>query len=311
MKMIDLFGAVDAQKELESFAEEAGWAPSSVNEKFAKQLASTMKEENPNRPKKPGFIRPSSLSTCLRKLTFEFVGEDEEFGYNGTPRIGESGTDAHTRIQRYVEKMKDHGYDAEFISVKDYLKQFPQEDLEIIDETKDHVVISTDIENDSIVYKVEGKQYTKNLTWYLDRYKGPETLVYNKRTRSRFKTDGIIKFHGKYYIFEIKTENERKYKSHVKTLEPHEKHTFQGTYYALSFNIDDVMFLYENRNTCEFFVTIMHVDEGKKQGVEHQISEAIRYGENNWVAPRTVSRTECMFCPYQTKCNAIGESLPR
>jgi CRISPR/Cas system-associated exonuclease Cas4 (RecB family) len=309
--MTDLFVNVNAQEDLESFAEEAGWAPTSANEKFAKQLMSTMKAENPNRPKKPGFIRPSSLSTCLRKLTFEFVGEDEEFGYDGTPRIGESGTDAHTRIQRYVAKMQAHGYDAEFISVKDYLKQFPQEDLEIIDESEDHVVMNIDMDNDRITYAVDDKIHIKSLSGYLDRYKGPETLVYNKRTRSRFKTDGIIKFNGKYYIFEIKTENERKYKSHVKTLEPHEKHVFQGTYYAISFDIDDVMFLYENRNTCDFFVTVMHVDDEKKQEVETQISEAIRYGENNWVAPRTVSRSECMFCPFQTKCNAIGESLPR
>lgn len=311
MTKLDLFTMADADKEVEKFAIEAGWKPTHPNELFLNQYKDTMKLENPNRPTKPGFIRPSSLTSCVRKLTFEYLAEDEEFGYDGTPRIAESGTDAHKRIQNYIINMKEHGYDVEFIDVKDYLKANPNPDLEVIDETKDHQIINVDVALDLIVYHNGNKEISSSLSEYLDRYKGPETLVYNKKTHSRFKTDGIVKFNGKLYILEIKTENSKKYASHSKTLEPHDKHKLQGTFYGISFNISSVMFLYENRDTCATFVTVFEIEENIKNKVLKLINQTLYYGENNWVAPRTVDKDECRYCPYQTKCNAIGETLPK
>ena len=309
--MTSLFNQVDMDKELENFAIEAGWKPTSVNELFLAQYKDTLKLENPNRPTKPGFIRPSSLTSCVRKLVFEYLAEEEEFGYDGTPRIAESGTDAHKRIQNYVTDMKKHGYDVEFIDVKDYLKQHPNPDLEVIDESAEHEILSSDITSDTIVYKLGSKEITMRLSEYLDRYKGPETLVFNKKTNSRFKTDGIVKFKGEYFILEIKTENSKKYASHVKTLEPHAKHKLQGTFYGISFGINKVMFLYENRDNCATFITVFEIDEVMRAKVTKLVGDTLYYGEAKAIAPRTVDKDECRYCPYQTKCNAIGESLPR
>ena len=311
MSKLDLFTPIDVDKELFEFGEECGWVKTSPNEAFMQQLATTMKLENPNRPSKPGFVRPSSLTDCIRKLVFEYVGAPEESAYDGTPRIGESGTDAHRRIQDYISIMKNHGYDVEYMDIKEYLHQFPNPDLEVIDESKGIEILTSDIPTDSITYIVEGKMKTKKLSWFLDRYHGTETLVYNKRTHARFKADGIVKFKGEYYVLEIKTENNTKYGKHAKTLEPHYKHTLQGGYYAMDFGIDKVMFLYENRDNCKFFVTVMDVTEELKRKVNYLVTETIRYGENNWIAPRTVSKDECMFCPYKTRCDAIGESVSR
>lgn len=318
---MDLFEPIDEQKELEAFALEVNWIKTNPNELFLQQYQNTLKLENPSRPTKPGFIRPSSLSDCLRKLVYEYQAMPEESGYDGTPRIGESGSDAHTRIQNYIIAMKEHGYDVEYIAIKDYLAQFPNPDLEIIDETKDHTIISLDIDKNEIKYseviedketkELKVKERTKSLTWYMERYKGPETLLLNKKTHSRFKADGIVKFKGEYYILEIKTENARKYGSHNKTLEPHDKHKLQGTFYALSFGIKKVMFLYENRDSCATFVTIFEFDDLMKKKVRNLVKETLRYGENGWVAPRTVSKSECMFCPYQARCAAAGETIPR
>lgn len=306
-----MFTPIDAEKELRDFAELAGWAPVSVNDKFLKQFQDTMKQENPNRPKKAGFIRPSSLTECVRKLTFEFLAEPEEFGYEGTPRIGESGTDAHTRIQNYIASMKEYDYDVEYFDVKRYLELFPQPHLEIIDETINHTIVQTDVLKNIIVYMDGEVRKQKKLSWYIDRFLGPETLLYNKDTKSRFKADGIVKYLGEFYVLEIKTENNRKYTSHNKTLEVHEKHKLQGAYYGLSFGIDKVMFLYENRDTCATFVTILELTDTLKNKVSNIIQDTIRYGENEWVAPRTIDKYECKFCPFQTKCNALGETLPR
>ena len=309
--MNDLFVKVDEAKALEEFAELAGWSPTTPNEAFTKQLQDTMKLENPNRPTKPGFVRPSSLTECLRKLVFEYQAEPEETGYDGTPRIAESGTDAHKRIQGYIMAMKEHDYDVEYMDVKKYLDLFPNPDLEIIDETANHEVISVDVKKDIIVYRDGDKEKTKLLSWYLDRYNGTETLVLNKRTRSRFKADGIVKFKGQYYVLEIKTENSKKYATHVKTLEPHEKHKLQGTFYGISFGIDDVMFLYENRDTCAMFVTVFHIDKQMKSKVSRLITDTHLYGDNKWVAPRTISKDECRYCPYKTRCDALGDTFPR
>ena len=311
MSNLDLFVIADEDKEILEFAELVGWAPTSINEKFLRQYQETLKLENPDRPKKAGFIRPSSLTECVRKLTFEYTAEPEEFGYDGTPRIGESGTDAHTRIQNYIASMKEHDFDVEFIDVKDYLRDHPKPWLEIIDETANHTILETDIKANKIVYMDGDVRKEKKLNWYMERFLGPETLLYNNQTKSRFKADGIVKYLGKYYVLEIKTENNRKYTSHNKTLEPHDKHKLQGTFYGLSFEIDSVMFLYENRDTCATFVTIFELDEAIKRKVKHLIKETIRYGDNGWIAPRTLDKYECKFCPFQTRCMAIGETPPR
>lgn len=309
--LLDFFPSIDADKELTTFAELAGWKPVYANEKFLANFQETMRLENPARPTKPGFIRPSSLTECLRKLVYEYQAVPEESGYDGTPRIAESGTDAHKRIQGYIMAMKGHGYEVEYISVKDYLDLFPNPDLEIIDETINHTIVSVDVKSDTIVYLDGDKSKTKALSWYVDRYNSAETLVYNKRTKSRFKADGIVKFNGEYYILEIKTENAKKYGSHNKTLEPHDKHKLQGTFYGISFKIDKVMFLYENRDSCATFVTIFEITKQFKNKVMNLIDETIKYGDGGWVAPRTISKDECRYCPYRIRCDGAGETLPQ
>lgn len=309
--MLDLFVEIDEAKELRDFALDVNWIKTNVNELFLQQYQETMKLENPIRQTKPGFIRPSSLTNCLRKLVFEYLGTPEELHYDGSPRIGESGSDAHTRIQNYIINMKEHGYDVEYMSVKDYLELFPNDNLEIINESDGHEVIKVDIEKNTIEYKHNGKVRTQPLLAYMERYHGPETLVYNKATHSRFKVDGIVKYKGEYYILEIKTENSKKYASHNKTFEPHEKHKLQGTFYGMSFGINKVMFLYENRDSCATFITIFDITKVILDKVKLLIEETLRYGENDWVAPRTIDKFECKYCPYQARCSALGESLPR
>ena len=305
----------DPETSMENFAGLMGWIDPSTM--FESQFIQTMKLENPDRPTKEGFIRPSSLTPCIRKMVFEYQGVIPESTYDGTPRIGESGTDAHTRIQNYVIAMKDHGYDVEYLSVKEYLTLFPKDHLEIIDESAGHTVTKTDVVNNVIEFTVtmpdgEVKNKSQRLTDYMERYHGPETLVYNKDTKSRFKADGIIKYNGVYYIFEIKTENTTKFNKHKTTKEPYEKHKLQGTYYANeAFGIDKVMYLYEHRDSCKFFISIFEVTDAYKKLVRYIIEETLRYGDNGWVAPRTIDKDECRFCPFKERCNQLGDTLPR
>lgn len=309
--MNDLFTEVDVKKELSKFGQECGWVKVNPHESFLAQLRDTMKLENPPRVPKPGFIRPSSLTECIRKLVFEYWATPEEMVYEGTPRIGESGSDAHKRIQTYIAQMKAQNYDVEYYDIKEYLKLYPNPNVEVVDETAEHIVVSTDIHTDIIVYTDRGVEKTRSLIWYMDRYKGPETLLFNKVTKSRFKADGIVKYLGKFYVLEIKTENSKKFASHNKTLEVHSKHTLQGGFYGMNFGIDQVMFLYENRDTCDMFITIMDITPELKNKIKYLIKETLAYGDANQIAPRKVDKNECRFCPYQARCADIGDTFPR
>ncbi len=155
--------------------------------------------------------KPSSLGGCLRNVYFQMTGAKLDEKRNDYCLIGicESGTDRHETIQTYVSKMQDMGYDCEWVDVEQYVNE----------------------------YKPKGTKVIKK--------SGMETKCFNELYNLRFLCDGIIKYKGKYYILEIKTESTYKFSNHS---EPHAQHKVQGATYSLAFGIDEVIFLYENRD---------------------------------------------------------------
>ena len=177
---------------------------------FLNELIRTI--ENLDEKREPSkAYKPSSLGGCMRNMYFQMVGAK----LDGTPTdycligICESGTDRHDQLQNYVAKMKDQGFDCEWVDVEQYVNEF----------------------------KPEG-------TTVLSKH-GMETKCYNEIFNLRFLCDGIIKYKGEYYILEIKTESTYKFGSHD---EPYPEHKVQATTYSMAFGIDKVMFLYENRD---------------------------------------------------------------
>lgn len=137
--------------------------------------------------------------------------------------ICESGTDGHIRILQAIENMKNVlNIDVEYIDVAEFVKQRNLTDLEIREKS------------------------------------GMETKLYHKKLNMSFMTDGIIRYKGKYFIFEFKTETSDKFYQRKGV---DKKHYNQATAYSIAFKLDKVLFIYENRNTLDKKAYIKEVTE--------------------------------------------------
>lgn len=231
------------------------------------------------------YYKPSSL-ICLRQMYFTRKGIPPEDEVKSPSLIGicESGTDRHNRIQNVLNEMKNLGMEFEYIDVETYVKEHNLVDIEIKEK------------------------------------KGMETHCFNKRYNISFFTDGIIKYlpENKYYIFEYKTEVSQKFQNRDQQELIHET---QASAYALSFGIDDTLFVYEDRNFCNKKCFHYHVDqEDKKKKVADRINLCEDYLSKNIVPPKLkntdidpsftggVDRLSgpsakiCQYCKYKGEC---------
>lgn len=231
------------------------------------------------------YYKPSSL-VCLRQMYFTRKGIPPEDEIKDPSFIGicESGSDRHNRIQNVLSHMKDLGMEFEYIDVETYVKEHNLTDIEIKEK------------------------------------RGMETHCFNKRYNISFFTDGIIKFipENKYFIFEYKTETTQKFS---KRDEEEIIHRTQAAAYALSFDIDDTLFVYEDRNFCNKKAFHFHVtEEDKKVKVADKINTCERYLKEDKVPPKITNKDIdptmdwgqdrvngpsakiCQYCKYKKEC---------
>lgn len=237
---------------------------------FVKDFERCIVEEASENVRVPSkTFKPSSLGGCERNLFFQLTGVTPKADNQSCMLVGicESGTDRHIRIQQHIINMKKHGIDCEYIDIETFVKERNLTDIEII--SKD----------------------------------GIETKCYNKRYNISFLTDGIIRYKGQYYILEIKTETERKYKEHD-TYRP--EHEAQGITYRISFGIDKVMYLYENRNTTAHKAFIFHVTDEATQAILDKMSYVNSCLETGEVPPMTKDSSKCKYCLYTEECSKYG-----
>lgn len=239
----------------------------SVDQVFLADLKRSIEQEDLKTRRKPStFYKPSSMN-CLRGMYFQATGTDVEETTNGYCNIGicNSGKDIHNRIQDYVLGMKSNGIDCEYIDVETFVKSRNLNDLEII-----------------------------------EKY-GHETKLLHKKLKMHFLTDGIIRYKGKYYILEIKTEISNKWNSR-KGVDP--KHFKQGICYSLAFGIEDVIFLYISRDTLDMRTFLFTPSDEMKMELVNQIDECERYVAMKTVPPMpdTFDERNCRYCGYKSIC---------
>lgn len=127
------------------------------------------------------------------------------------------------------------------------------------------------------------------------------------RSRSRKldgRADGIIMWNKKKYVLEIKTMNSFSYAKGK--LSATDSHIYQASIYADILNIDMILFVYINKDTCE--ITIHEVPINKKMvslATEKMnlVLDSVKIG----TAPKReccASKTDSManVCPYRTLC---------
>lgn len=252
---------------------------------FLKRIEETYVKLEPDYRPSP-YYKPSSL-ICMRQMFFtrKAVPPEDEVKNASFISICESGTDRHNRIQNVLAHMKELGTEFEYIDVETYVKEHNLADIEIKEK------------------------------------KGMETHCFNKRYNISFFTDGIIKYipENKYYIFEYKTEVSMKFN---KREEEELIHRTQAAAYALSFGIDDTLFVYEDRNICNKKAFHYHVDEkDKREKVVEKILKCEEYLAQNVVPPKLKntdidpdykdgkdrvngpSAKICQYCKYKGECS--------
>lgn len=242
---------------------------------FISDLKYTIIQKNEEDYKKPTpTYKPSSLR-CIRNMYFQRTEADiDKLIVNPSiVAIAESGTDRHERLQYWITHMENYVSDFKWMSVREYL-------------TNTGLLDEFDI-------LVEGKY---------------ETKLEHKKLHLRFLCDGLIKYKDQIYILEIKTEVSSKWFSRTSV---DEKHKEQATAYATMFNINDVMFVYENRDFCDWKAFILHVtNEMKKTLVIDPILLCEQYIEKQVVPPipENAGNILCKYCDYKSLCKEVGQT---
>lgn len=222
--------------------------------------------ENKNQRKPSKTFKPSSMN-CIRNMYFQVVGAEQDEGNTSYVLAGivHSGSDIHERVQQAVMDMKSNGMECTYMDVEDFVDIRHLDYLTVVSKT------------------------------------GMETKLYHKDLNMSFMCDGIIKYKGKYYILELKTETNYKWQNR-KGVDP--KHYNQGTAYSIAFGIDNVIFVYITRDTLDMKAFMFTVTDDMKQNLIGKIVECDNYVKAFKVPPmpEEASPKFCSYCMYKGVC---------
>lgn len=239
----------------------------SVEELFINELTQVIENTQSNYTPST-YYKPSGVGGCIRKMYFERTGQAlQDKADHNLIGMGESGTFRHEVLQEYLVRLSNKVGNFKWLDVAEHLAKNP----------------------------IEG-------TWVDDSFikNEYETKCKNDLLQLSFLCDGLIEFEGKLYILEIKTETMFKYTKHD---EPYDEHKMQATCYGLSLGVDDVMFVYENRDSFQKKAYTYHITEEMKQQVVDKISLCEAYVEKG-ESPKDFCTSA--YCPY---CRKEGRKM--
>ena len=244
---------------------------SSVEASFLADLKRSIELTDAKNRRLPSQTYKPSGMNCIRSMYYQVMGVEPGESPANYSLIGicNAGTDIHQRIQQAVLDMKDNGMDCEYIKVSDYVRSRNLDYLEIVKEP--------DFENGDY-----------------------ETKLYHKTLNMSFLCDGIIRYKNKYYILELKTE--ASFKFNVRgDVDP--KHYNQGTAYSLAFGLDDVLFVYINRDLLDMKSFMFHVTDEMREELVSKIQECDNYVNSKTTPPKPENIKGCQYCAYKGRCD--------
>lgn len=247
-----------------------------VEQSFLADLKRSIELSDKANGRKPSpTYKPSSMH-CIRNMYYQRTGaeQDEETTTYTLIGICNSGSDIHQRIQQATLDMSENGIDCEYIDVSQFVLQRNIENLDIV-------------------------QYP---SFALKQY---ETKLFHRGLNMSFLCDGIIRYKGKYYILELKTESVNKWISR-KGVDP--KHYAQATAYSLAFGLPDVIFIYINRDMLDMKAFLFTPTDDMKAELVGKISNCEGYVERQQTPPKPTDlpRSVCEYCSYKTACRRDG-----
>lgn len=214
--------------------------------------------------------KPSGMK-CIRAMYYQVAGKEPDKSNSSYTLVGicNSGSDIHQRVQDAVLHMKDNGIDCEYINVAEYVES---RGLDYLD-----IVRRPDPENGDY-----------------------ETKLFHKDLNMSFLCDGIIRYKGKYYILELKTEASFKWQNRT---DVDAKHYDQGTAYSVAFGIDDVIFVYISRDVLDMKSYMFHVTGDMKTDLVGKIEDCNGYVNRMITPPKPeLPKNVCAYCAYKERC---------
>lgn len=240
-----------------------------VEQMFLTDLKKSIEMGAREESRKPSqTYKPSSMN-CLRAMYYMVTGADAAEDVPGYCSVGicNSGSDIHVRIQKAVSDMLKYGMDCEYIDVAEFVRQREIPDIEVVDHC------------------------------------GMETKLYHKSLNMSFLSDGVIRYQGRYYILEIKTEASFKWTARS-DVDP--KHYRQGTAYSYALQIPDVIFLYINRDVLDMKAYMFTPTDEMKRKLVGDIARCDEYISCGELPPKPTDlpATACKYCGYLALCEA-------
>jgi len=238
-----------------------------IEKSFLADLKRSIELTAEKETRKPSLTYKPSSMNCARQMVYQVLGKDATSTKANYCSVGivNSGSDIHERIQNYISKMKENGIDCEYVDVAEFIKSRDIKDIE-----------------------VKGKS-------------GVETKLYNAKLNMSFMCDGIIRYRGRYYILEIKTETSNKFWQRDR-VDP--SHHNQAIAYALALGLDDVMFVYISRDTLDLKSYLFNVTKEMKAQLVGLIDYCDGYAKNLSIPPKplNVDKKTCTYCGYGELC---------
>ena len=132
-----------------------------------------------------------------------------------------------------------------------------------------------------------------------------ETKLYHNKLNISFLCDGIIRYKGHYYILELKTESTYKFVNR-QGVDP--SHYHQGITYSLAFGLNEVLFVYINRDVLDMKAFMFNVTEEMKLDIISYIEECDGYVKRMITPPKPedVAKKTCSYCMYKSQCKKDG-----
>lgn len=219
-----------------------------------------------NRRKPSQSYKPSSMN-CIRNMYYQIIGAEPDKENSSYTLVGicNSGSDIHERIQQAVSTMKSNAIDCEYVDIEKFINSRELKDVRVVAKS------------------------------------GMETKLFHSGLNMSFMCDGIIRYGGKYYIMELKTETSNKFFMR-KEVDP--KHYNQATAYSIAFGLNDVIFVYISRDTLDMKSFMFHATDEMKQELTARIMECDNYVKSGKVPPKPVEEGPklCNYCSYKTLC---------
>lgn len=236
---------------------------------FVKDLERTISLQAPRR-EPSRTIKPSGVGGCLREQVFVLNGETPSSKLDTAQSIGitDIGTFRHDTLQKAIINSKENTI--KWLDVEEHVKSLS----------------------------------ARNIHTIVKERKGNEVKCYNEDYNISFMCDGLIEYKGKMYILEIKTEEVNKHNSRF-TAEP--KHQLQACLYCLCLGVDDVMFLYEDRNLCHKKAFEYHVTPEDKLEMINRVKLILAYSKAKMYPP---IESKCTYCKYKDPCKKVGGTYP-